>query len=186
MHYIIIDAAFADRSAFDLSVHFERTLGRRIPPADLAQWLECLALDGGVPAEGKSEVCAVLLHTHGKKRFDNFAPTDFALDVNGKAFRCDLGEVTMQCATSEGFASEGDFFCQTLLALAASKDVESLTLVPDTEAYGDAVRRAVGELQGNVLTSVLAFSPLSGLFCRQEQLGYSFLAALGIRSHELS
>ena len=43
---IIIDADYADRIAFDLIVNFERMLGRRIPPADLSRWLDCLALDG--------------------------------------------------------------------------------------------------------------------------------------------
>ena len=43
---ILVDADYVDRVAFDLTVNFERMLMRRIPRADLAQWLVCVALDG--------------------------------------------------------------------------------------------------------------------------------------------
>jgi hypothetical protein len=45
---ILADADYVDKVAFDLTVNFERMIGRRIPKADLAQLLECVALDGGI------------------------------------------------------------------------------------------------------------------------------------------
>lgn len=45
---ILVDADYVDKVAFDLTVNFERMIGRRIPKADMAQWLECVALDGGL------------------------------------------------------------------------------------------------------------------------------------------
>jgi hypothetical protein len=42
---ILVDADYVDKVAFDLTVNFERMLGRRIQQADIAQWLECVALD---------------------------------------------------------------------------------------------------------------------------------------------
>lgn len=51
---IIADADYLDKVAFDLIVNFERMLMRRIPPADIARWIDCVALDGGMrPAEGR-------------------------------------------------------------------------------------------------------------------------------------
>ena len=47
-HVILVDADYVDKVAFDLIVNFERMLERRIPQADMARWLECVALDGGV------------------------------------------------------------------------------------------------------------------------------------------
>ena len=44
---IIANADFIDRVAFDLTVNFERIIGRRIPRADMAQWVECVAMDAG-------------------------------------------------------------------------------------------------------------------------------------------
>ena len=43
---IIADGDYVDSVAFDLTVNFERMIGRRIPPADMARWVECIALDG--------------------------------------------------------------------------------------------------------------------------------------------
>ena len=45
---IVVDADYVDNVAFNLIVNFERIIGRRIPQADLARWLDCIALDGGV------------------------------------------------------------------------------------------------------------------------------------------
>lgn len=44
---IVVDAEYVDRVAFNLIVNFERMLGRKIPAADMARWMDCLALDGG-------------------------------------------------------------------------------------------------------------------------------------------
>ena len=62
---IIIDGDYAERVAFHLTVNFERMLGRRIPPADLPRWIDCLALDGGLrPGEHQTQV--VLIHDRAK------------------------------------------------------------------------------------------------------------------------
>ena len=45
---ILVDADYVDKVAFDLTVNFERMIGRRIPQADMAQWPECVALAGGL------------------------------------------------------------------------------------------------------------------------------------------
>ena len=58
---ILIDADYVDKVAFDLIVNFERMLGRRVPQADMAQWLEYVALDGGL-REGQHQTQVVLLH----------------------------------------------------------------------------------------------------------------------------
>lgn len=44
---ILVDADYVDKVVFNLIVNFERMIGRRIPQADMAKWLECVALDGG-------------------------------------------------------------------------------------------------------------------------------------------
>ena len=58
---IIADADHIDNVAFDLIVNFERMIGRRIPPADMAKWVDCVALDGGI-REGDNEVLVILIH----------------------------------------------------------------------------------------------------------------------------
>ena len=51
---ILVDADYIDRVTFDLIVNFERMIGRQIPKADMAKWIDCIALDGGM-REGKHE-----------------------------------------------------------------------------------------------------------------------------------
>lgn len=65
---ILVDADYIDKVAFDLIVNFERMIGRRIPPADMARWIDCVALDGGL-REGKSETHVVLIHDKKIRRW---------------------------------------------------------------------------------------------------------------------
>ena len=64
---ILVDADYVDKVAFDLIVNFERMLGRRIPQGDMAHWLECVALDGGLRPQTsdtthQTSIQVVLLH----------------------------------------------------------------------------------------------------------------------------
>jgi len=60
-HTLLIDADYVERVAFDLIVNFERMLGRRIPPAPLGDWLDYVALDGGLQP-GDNEIRVYLVH----------------------------------------------------------------------------------------------------------------------------
>lgn len=46
---ILVDVAYVDRVAGDLSKHFGDVVGRKLPKADLLMLLECLSLDSGIP-----------------------------------------------------------------------------------------------------------------------------------------
>lgn len=73
---IIVDADFVDHVAFDLIVNFERMLGRRIPQADLSQWLVDVALDGRL-RPGDHETQVVLLHDRKTPKLLHFSPADY-------------------------------------------------------------------------------------------------------------
>ena len=66
---ILVDADYVDKVAFNLIVNFERMIGRRIPQADFAKWIDCVALDGGI-REGEQETQVILLHGKQKKAMD--------------------------------------------------------------------------------------------------------------------
>ena len=104
---ILVDADYVDAVAFNLIVNFERMLNRPIPKADLAQWLVCAALDGGV-GEGKNDIQVVFIHGKGRKALDNFTPSDFEAELDGKAF-CDghLGEFKLSSVQVENLV-DGD------------------------------------------------------------------------------
>ena len=96
-HTLLVDADYVERVAFDLIVNFERMLGRRIPPAPLADWLDYVALDGGLlPAEGEAqtadnEIRVYFIHRPETVQLQNFTPAHFADEINGKAFADRLG-----------------------------------------------------------------------------------------------
>ena len=77
-HTLLVDADYVERVAFDLIVNFERMLGRRIPPAPLADWLDYVALDGGLlPAEGEAqtadnEIRVYFIHRPETAQLQNF------------------------------------------------------------------------------------------------------------------
>ena len=81
---IIADADYVDAVAFDIIVNFERIIGRRIPKADMARWVDCIALDGGLrPGEHTTQV--VLLHGESRSRLENFEPGE--IDGDEEAYR---------------------------------------------------------------------------------------------------
>ena len=87
---IIADADYIDNVAFNLIVNFERMIGRPIPQADIARWIECVALDGGL-REGEHETQVVLIHHKKNAKMENFRPSDYEQELNGKAFHDHLG-----------------------------------------------------------------------------------------------
>lgn len=186
---ILVDADYVDRVAFNLIVNFERMIGRQIPKASMAQWVDCVALDGGLrPGEHQTQV--VLIHSRAKQQMDNFSPSDFAVELSGKAFKDHLGEFALDAyTTEEDITSHGDFFVDALSLIAAQKQVKRLMVIPNAEdgyiynKVREALRRVDDE---EMRVTVFAMQPMPGGNFRQEILGYSLMAALGIRSEEIN
>lgn len=186
---ILVDADYVDKVAFNLIVNFERMIGRQIPKASLAQWVDCVALDGGLrPGEHQTQV--VLIHSRVKQQMDNFSPSDFAAELSGKAFKDHLGEFALDAyTTEEDITSHGDFFVDALSLIAAQKQVKRLMVIPNAEDVYiyNKVREALQRVDDEEKRiTVFAMQPMPGGNYRQEILGYSLMAALGIRSEEIN
>ena len=151
---IIADADYVDKVAFNLIVNFERMIGRHIPQADMAQWVECIALDGGCqekPAEASTPLTSVILiHDVAKREMDNFNPGIFGDNLppnsdedieessvlNGRAFKGRLGEFSFSTLSGEAHQetmTKADIFLDVLAALADEHHVRRIMLVPDLE-----------------------------------------------------
>lgn len=180
---LLVDADFADQVAFGFTVNFERMLERRVERADLADWLECLALDGGLrPAE--QQVQCVFIHPKPMEAFKCFAPARFADELDGKAFAGRLGEFLLQSVAVEPMVEKGELFCQCLHAACHDKGVERLMVVADMDAYGDRVKQIVADADHKDVT-LFALQPLTGRGFAQELLSYSLVHALGVSADEL-
>lgn len=181
---IIADGDYIDKVAFDLIVNFERMIERRIPQADMARWIDCVALDGGL-REGDNVTQVILIHDRKNGRLENFKPSIYAEELDGKAFRDNLGEFVISALSPEDMATKEDFFTETVEIVCNQKDVKRVMIVPDAERMYDDVRHALRRVDEDKRVTVFAMQPMQGGNFRQEILGYSLMNALGIRAEEL-
>ncbi len=183
---IIVDADYVDSVTFDLIVNFERMIGRRIPAADLPRWLDCVALDGGI-REGEHQTQVVLIHRKDRKGMENFMPSDYESDLNGKAFKDHLGEFMLSSLPIEEIVDETDFLMEIVQAACEQPNVKRVMIVPNFEKDGlyDRMRHVLQQIDDDKRITVFAMQPLSGGNFRQEILGYSLMNALGIKSEEI-
>jgi hypothetical protein len=185
---MLVDADYVDKVAFNLIVNFERMLGRRIPQADLAKWIDCVALDGGLRAGGH-ETLVVLAHQKSKAQLDNFAPGNYAAELNGKAFKDSLGEFVISAVPIEPIADSEDYLTEALRLVTAQKEVKRVMVIPNAEDpyIYNKVRETLNRVDDDEKRiTVFAMEPKPGGNFRQEILGYSLMAALGITSDEIN
>ncbi len=182
---ILVDADYVDSVAFDLTVNFERMIGRRIPKADMARWVDCVALDGGI-REGSHETQVVLIHGKRRTQMENFTPGDYAGELDGKAFSDTLGEFQLSALPVEDdVTTAADLFIESLEVISNSKEVKRIMVIPDAEKIYDRVRETLRRVDEEKRVTVFAMQPMTGGNFRQEILGYSLMQALGIRADEI-
>ena len=181
---IVVDADYVDSVAFNLIVNFERMIGRRIPPADMARWVECVALDGGL-RQGDHETQVVLLHDKGKKAMENFTPADYSTQLDGKAFKGNLGEFVFGAYPVESLVSKEEFLVDVVSLVCNQKEVKRVMVVPDVDKCYDMLRHALRHVDDDKRVTLFAMQPLTGGNFRQEILGYSLMSALGIKADEI-
>ena len=181
---IVVDADYVDSVAFNLIVNFERMIGRRIPPADMSRWVECVALDGGL-RQGDHETQVVLLHDKGKRAMENFTPADYSAQLDGKAFKGNLGEFVFGAYPVESLVSKEEFLVDVVSLVCNQKEVKRVMVVPDVDKCYDMLRHALRHVDDDKRVTLLAMQPLTGGNFRQEILGYSLMSALGIKADEI-
>lgn len=184
---ILVDADYVDKVAFNLIVNFERMLERRIPQADMARWLECVALDGGL-RNGNHETQVVFIHQKAKTGMENFVPGHFANDLTDKAFQGELGEFILNAYAIEAVADGEQLLIEALTLISQQKEVKRIMVIPNAEdsIIYNKVREALRHVDDEEKRiTVFSMQPMTGSNFRQEMLGYSLMAALGIRGDEI-
>lgn len=178
---ILIDANFIDYVAHDFSYNLKQVLNREIPNADLALWLECIALDGGL-TPGNENIQVIFIYENNIMQ--NFSPSDISKNIDGMAFMGNLGEFALEAYQVEkNITSIADQFADTLQVLINAEKVENLLVVPDMNIYGDKVKDAI-EKSENKSISVFTITPQEGGSFTNQQLGFSILHSMGISSDD--
>lgn len=187
---ILADADYIDYVAFQLSVQFERMIGRRIPKADLSQWAVDIALDGGLRADGKDhETQLVLVHEKQNPKMDNFTPSLYDTELTGQAFKDEkLGEFLVNAYPVGDVVSKDDYILDTVNMILGHEEVKRLMIIPNGEqgAIYEEVAGALREAPEDKHITLFAMQPMPGGNFRQEILGYSLMNALGIKSDEIN
>ena len=139
---IIVDADYIDYVAFQLSVQFERMLGRRIPQADLSRWAMNVALDGGLRADGQAhETQVVLVHEKNSKKLENFCPSDFESELSAQAFNDEgLGEFLINSYPVGDVVSKDDYIIDLSNTIKEHNEVKRVMIIPNAE-QGDIYAR---------------------------------------------
>ncbi len=179
---ILVDADHVDKVAFNLIVNFERMIGRRIPQADFAKWIDCVALDGGI-REGEHQTQVVLIHEKGKERMENFIPADFS-ELDGKAFQDHLGEFVINTPPVEQLTTKEEFLLDVLLMACQEEKVKRVMVIANEELF-PKIKEALRRVDDEKRITIFNMQPREGGNFRQEILGYSLMAALGIKADEI-
>ena len=129
----------------------------------------------------------ILIHQKGKQSLENFIPGTFE-ELDGKAFKDHLGEFAINTYPIEQIAGGEDFFTEVLSLVTAQKEVKRVMVIPnlEDEIIYNKVREALRQVNDEEKrVTLFAMQPLTGGNYRQEILGYSLMAALGISADEI-
>mgnify|MGYP000116893835 FL=1 len=144
---ILVDVAYVDRVAGDLSKHFGDVVGRKLPKADLPVLLECLSLDSGIPL-GENAVQVLFIYDEESKKMDAFQPSDLEKELNNVAFKSQLGEFALYSFEPSDMASREELFLESLRVVVDAKEVKRVIIVPAEEEYGDKVPAILNKVDG--------------------------------------
>lgn len=188
---LLVDADYVDRVAQDLRLNFGKMLGREIGLADLAEWLVCASLDGGVPEDEKGEshgeVQVVLIRSLAKTCLEQFEPGNMLSGIDGQAFRDPyVGEFLLSVVPEEKAMGQTEpLFTEATRFLLTSQEVKRLILVPDMARYGALLKEDIEKAEGEMQVVLLTMEPEEGKRFTTEVLGFSLMHALGIAPEEL-
>ena len=155
---ILVDVAYVDRVAGDLSKHFGDVVGRKLPKADLPVLLECLSLDSGIPL-GENAVQVLFIYDEESKKMDAFQPSDLEKELNNVAFKSQLGEFALYSFEPSDMASREELFLESLRVVVDAKEVKRVIIVPAEEEYGDKVPAILNKVDGKEKMTVFGMNP---------------------------
>lgn len=178
---LLIDCSFMSFLAEEFRRHFGKILGRELGDADLQAFLTLTAIDCGYTSG--SEVEVILAHRKGDElRGFDFSDLD---ELNGKAFKNQVGEFGLTSVSAEGFTTLDDFYCDCLRSLLDADGSREIGVVCDYERYGETVCEILEERNGKTVT-LFHVNPLDTVLpYHTTSIGFAMMKSLGIRGDEL-
>ena len=186
---IIVDADYLEEVTGILKGGFEKSLGRTFGKSDIAQWTDCVALDGGLePGDNKSAV--ILFHDNKKKELFHYVPSVYEEDLNNKAFKDNLGEFVFTSIAVENNALRGEMISETITVFGAEKTVKRITVVADVEKYYKDIENGLSDYrkknkENNIDFTAVTMHMKNDWKENQVVLGFSIMHTLGITDEDL-
>lgn len=175
---ILVDIQYVDFVVADMRKYYHGQLGRDIPKADLAYWLDCVALDAGL-RPGENTIQVYLVHDKTVETLEQFTPAHLTEEIGGKAFADNLGEFAMQSLPVEDIVTRQQMIADCVQTLAEDKATDAVVVVAETlDRTPDALKDA-----GRIMHCSMTYA--EGYEQETLVLGYSLLSALGISPEEI-
>lgn len=170
---LLIDTQYVEHVVADMHHYFGPKLGRELPKADLALWLDYLVLDAGL-MPGDNQVTAVWVHPKGVQGLEYFTPSNFETELNGQAFKDNLGEFVMQSVAVESIVSAEQMIADCIEAVRSENKEEDIVVV------AQAVPKGVNNVQWATMPTEQNPQPADAII-----MGFSLMGALGIAGNEI-
>ena len=94
--------------------------------------------------------------------------------------------ISVKEAVAMEMVTMDDLFIDSMQVISNAAEVRRLIVVPNAEQLYNKVREGLRHADDEKRITVLAMQPMEGGNFRQEILGYSLMAALGIKGEELN
>jgi hypothetical protein len=131
-----------------------------------------------------AEIQVILVHGRQSTAMQNFTPGRYG-ELSGKAVRGRLGEMIFTAVQTEDMVSKDDLLLDTLRMVCQQKGVRRLMIVVPEQLLDDVRQTLRRHDSDDRRTTVFTMQPVQGGAFRQELLGYSLMAALGISGKEI-
>ncbi len=183
----LFDATFYNFIVTDIKKHFETTLNRQFNSVELFDLISYLALDLGI-TESSPTSQVIWLHDKETSELMFSQPNNFKADLDGKAFRNEIGEFLMASVSTENLVPLNQLFLEVLQMTLESDEVKRIALIGDYNSYGKDIFNLLDaeilKKKEVVLFNMGDVNLQEGV--RGEILAYPLMQALGIRADDLN
>lgn len=147
---IVADADYLDDVAFRFTVQGERILGRRVPKADLSQWVVDAALMAVcAPTASRTRHRCRRVHEKANSQLRNFSPSVYATELNAQAFTDPhLGEFLVNDVAVGDMVGKDDYILDVVRLVLGHSEVRRLIVIPNAEE-GTLYAELQSALHGN-------------------------------------
>lgn len=182
---LLVDAGFIENVASDFRRHFSKVLSRELQKADLALFLECIALEAGVkPADRHVQVLFIYDSEH--QTMDSFKPSSLKKEIDNMAFKGNLGEFSLFSFQPSDMTTREQLFLESMKVVLDSADVKNAIIIPSEQIYQEEINDILTKVDGKQSITLFGMNPISVVSPAVWQtMGYALMKALGIRADEL-